>query len=248
MKVLEYIHSRLQKEKLHMTLIDPADSSPIVAGQIAGTAARVGTDAIMVGGSTGITVENMDAIVKEIRLHCRRLPIILFPSSAATISRYADAIYFMSLLNSKNPKHIVREQALGAPVIKKLGIEPIAMGYLIIEPGMTVGKVGEAEVVPRDSVDEAVGYGLAAQYLGMQLLYLEAGSGAPEPVPPKMITAIKHDVHLPLIVGGGIRNKKNVDDVLGAGADIIVTGTVVESADDLNQKLTEIVGAVKNFV
>ena len=248
MKVLDYIQHRLQREKLHMTLIDPEDTSPFVAGKMAGIAAKVGSDAIMVGGSTGITMDKMDAIVKEIRLHCRRLPIILFPSSSASISRYADAIYFMSLLNSRNVRLIVREQARGAPLIKKMGIEPIAMGYLIIEPGMTVGKVGEAEVIKRDSIDEAVGYALAAQYLGMELLYLEAGSGAPEPVPPAMITAIKHEIDLPLIVGGGIRTAKIVESVLAAGADIIVTGTAVESADDLDGKLTEIVKAVRDFV
>jgi phosphoglycerol geranylgeranyltransferase len=248
LKVLEYIYQKLQKDKMHMTLIDPADTSPLNAGKIAGVAARIGTDAIMVGGSTGITTLNMDAIVKEIRLHSRRLPIILFPSSAAAISRYADAIYFMSLLNSRNVRHIVREQAKGAPVVKKMGIEPISMGYLIIEPGMKVGEVGEAEVIPRDNIDETVGYALAAQYLGMQLLYLEAGSGAPEPVPPKMIMAVKHESRIPLIVGGGIRTKTNVDNILGAGADIIVTGTAIEAADDLNAKLTEIIGAVKNFI
>lgn len=248
MKVLDYIHTRLQREKMHMTLIDPEDTSPLVAGKIAGTAARAGTDAIMVGGSTGITNDKMDAIVKEIRLHSRRLPIILFPSSAATISRYADAIYFMSLLNSRNVRLIVREQAKGAPYIKKLGIEPISMGYLIVEPGMTVGRVGDAEVVKRDSPEEAVGYALAAQYLGMQMLYLEAGSGAPEPVPGRMVEAVRHEVKLPLIVGGGIRTKEHVATLLGAGADIIVTGTAVEMADDVRQKLEEIVGAVKDFV
>lgn len=248
MKVLEYINQKLQREKIHMTLIDPADTSPINAGKVAGIAARSGTDAIMVGGSTGVNSENTDAIVKEIRLHCRRLPIILFPSSSAVISRYADAIYFMSLLNSRNPKHIVREQARGAPIVKKMGIEPIPMGYLIVEPGMKVGQVGEAEVVGRNNVNEAVGYALAAQYLGMQILYLEAGSGAPEPVPAEMITAVKHETSIPLIVGGGIRTKRNVDYVLEAGADIIVTGTAVEAADDLNAKLNEIIGAVKNFI
>jgi phosphoglycerol geranylgeranyltransferase len=246
-KVLEYIRAKVRTEKLHMTLIDPADTSPENAGSIAAMAAKSGTDAIMVGGSTGITTENMDAIVCGIRKGSGKLPIILFPSSAATISRHADAIYFLSLLNSRNVKHVVREQARGAPFVKKSGIEPIPMGYIIVEPGMRVGEVGEADAISRQDIDGAVRYALAAQYLGMQLIYLEAGSGAPEPIPKDMISAVKRETTVPLIVGGGIRTKKNVDDVLGAGADIVVTGTAVEAADDLAAKLSEIVGAVKMF-
>lgn len=192
LSILEYITSKVQKEKLHMTLIDPASQSPKMAGQIAKITYEVGTDAIMVGGSTGVTQENMDSTVQEIKRNAK-LPVILFPCTSKAISRYADAIYFMSLLNSRNVKNVVREQANGAPVIKKLGIEPIPMGYIVIEPGMKVGDVGEADVIGKDNVSLAVNYALAAQYLGMKLLYLEAGSGAPSPVPFEMIAAVKRE-------------------------------------------------------
>jgi len=227
-----------------MTLIDPASQSPEKSGEIARIAEDVGTDAIMVGGSTGVTQENLDKTILSIKEKVA-IPVIYFPSGAHAISPYADAIYFMSILNSRNIRNVIREQVIGAPIVKKLGLEPISMGYIIIEPGMKVGEVGDAELIQRNDSKSAVAYGLAAEYLGMDLVYLEAGSGAPEPVPTEMITAMRAQLSVPLVVGGGIRHHTTASAVRKAGANIVVTGTVVENGD-FRKSLESIVKAVKS--
>lgn len=242
MKVLEYILETVKKRKMHMTLIDPAKQAPEVAGEMAEKACEAGTDAIMVGGSTGITQENLDTTVDSIKSRCK-LPVIYFPSGANAISRSCDAIYFMSMLNSRNVRNITGEHARGAPVIKKLGIEPISMGYVIVEPGMKVGEVGEAEPIRRGDIQTLVGYAIATEFFGMDLLYLEAGSGAPEPVPLEMIRAARESVDIPLVLGGGIVTPEQAASIAVAGADIIVTGTLVENGD-FAAKLKLLVNAV----
>lgn len=226
-----------------MTLLDPDTTPGPSVGDLAARATDLGTDAIMVGGSTGVSQASLDAAVQEIQARTT-LPVILFPASAQTLSRYADAIYFMSLLNSRSVQHVVQEQRRGAAAIREMGLETIGMGYVVVDPGMTVGEVGDADPIPRDRPEEAVGYALAAQYFGMDLFYLEAGSGAPAPVPPAMIRAVKEACALPLLVGGGIRTGEAARDAAQAGADVVVTGTVVERAGG-PQALRAIIEAVK---
>jgi phosphoglycerol geranylgeranyltransferase len=242
LKVRDYITQTLKKHKMHMTLIDPAKQSASASGEIAAKACRAGTDAIMVGGSTGVTQENLDETVGQIKRACK-LPVIYFPSGANAISRKCDAIYFMSMLNSRNVRNVSGEHARGAPLIKKLGIEPISMGYVIVEPGMKVGEVGEAELVKRGDLNTLIGYAIATEFFGMDLLYLEAGSGAPEPVPVAMVKAARESVDIPLVVGGGIVTSKQAADLAAAGADIIVTGTLVEN-EDFEDSLRRIIAKV----
>lgn len=242
MKVRDYILVTLKKHKLHMTLIDPAKQMPKESGQIAAKACRAGTDAIMVGGSTGITQENINATVDEIKKKTTR-PVIYFPSGANAIPRNADAIFFMSMLNSKNVKNITGEHSRGAPIIKKLGIEAISMGYVIVEPGMKVGEVGEANLVKRGDIQTLVGYALTTEFFGMDLLYLEAGSGAPEPIPKDMIEAVRRNVAIPIVIGGGIVSPEQAGGLVAAGADIIVTGTLVENGSFEN-RLKELIDAI----
>jgi len=245
MKVLSYIEETVKSRKMHMTLIDPDDQSPEKAAEIAKAAMNAGTDAIMIGGSTGITKELMDKTIKEIKKSVT-IPVIIFPNSASVLSQYADALYFMSLLNSEDIEMLIGQQVKGAIYVKKLGLEPVPMGYIIVEPGMTVGKVGRAKLVPRKRPDIAVAYALAAQYLGMHLVYLEAGSGAPEPVPPEMVRAVKNEIDVPLIVGGGIRTEEQARELSNAGADIVVTGTIVEIVDNVEHELGKIISAFKH--
>ena len=197
-----------RKNKLHFSLLDPDKQEPKIAGTIAKTAEEAGSSAIMVGGSTLLSQGQVDETVKEIKRQSN-LPVILFPSGAKFISKYADAIFFMSLLNSRNLGFVIREHVKGAPFVKNTGIEPISMGYVIVEPGMTAGKVGEVDLIKKEDFESAVNYALAAQYLGMNFFYLEAGSGAPYPVPDEMISAVKKSIDIPLIVGGGITRVKN---------------------------------------
>ncbi len=243
MTVYEYIVQRRATGRLHMTLLDPEKQSGDEAGRLAAEAAAAGTDAIMVGGSTGVTQDKLDGTVLAIK-EAVKVPVILFPSSAGNISPHADALYFMSLLNSRDPRFIVGEQRLAAPIVKAWALETIPMAYLVVEPGMRAGEVGDAELVTRKNPVVAVQYALAAQMLGMKLVYLEAGSGAPEPVPEKMIHAVREAVDILVIVGGGIRTPQAAAAVAHAGADIVVTGTIVEVARE-GQALHRIIEAVK---
>lgn len=243
MTVRETLAEKMKSGTLHMTLIDPAKQEPAKAGEIAEIASKLGTDAIMVGGSTGVTQENLDDTIKAIKSKSG-VPVIYFPSGANAMSPYADAIYFMSMLNSRTVRMVMREQIKGAPIVRKLGIEPISMGYIIVAPGMKVGEVGEADVIPRDDPKLAAAYALTAEYLGMQSVYLEAGSGAPQPVPDDIIKAVRKTITIPLIVGGGIRDAETAAKVKNAGADVVVTGTVVENGN-FSRRLEGIIRAVK---
>ncbi|MDH7517650.1 MAG: geranylgeranylglyceryl/heptaprenylglyceryl phosphate synthase [Candidatus Thermoplasmatota archaeon] len=244
MTIAQDIVRKAKKKPLHFSLLDPDKQSPEEAGSIAKTATEAGSSAIMVGGSTLLSQDQVDETVKAIKKQSK-LPVILFPSGAKFLSKYADAVFFMSLLNSRNLGYVIREHVKGAPFVKHSGIEPISMGYVIVEPGMTAGKVGEVDLIKRNDIETAVGYALAAQYLGMSFFYLEAGSGAPTPVPNEMISSVKKNINIPLVVGGGIRNAKIAGEKAKAGADIIVTGTTLEEETDLKKALTRIIKAIE---
>ncbi len=244
MNVMEYITDRIKNGKMHMGLIDPDEQSPKEAAKIAVVLEEAGSDAIMIGGSTGVVKDNVDDTVKAVK-EVVDLPVILFPTHAGALSAHADAIYFLSMLNSTDVNKIIGEQRRGAPIIKSIGIEPLGMAYIIVEPGMTVGKVGKANPIPRNDPQLAVDYALAAKYFGMELVYLEAGSGADEHVPTEMIKAVKKEVGLPLIVGGGIRTPEQARSVAAAGADIIVTGTVIEETKGIKKIIEGLISEIK---
>lgn len=244
MNVENYIRTTLEDHKLHLTLLDPEEQSPEEAVRIAKEAIAGGSDGIMLGGST-TEPEELDATAKALRENVD-VPVILFPGNISGVSKHADAIFFMSLLNSANPYWIIGAQALAAPGIKKMGVEILSMGYLVVEPGGTVGWVGDAKLIPRNKPDLAVAYAMAAECLGMKIIYLEAGSGANEHIPEQMIAGVKKMTDIIVIVGGGIRDGETAAKVAKAGADIVVTGTVVEDSSDVKNKIEELVSGIKS--
>ena len=242
--VEKYLLEKIKSEgSIHMTLVDPEKMTPAQAAQVAENSKVNGTSAMMIGGSTFVSQAHLDDVIKAIR-RIVEIPIILFPNNITGISRYADAIWFMSLLNSVDPYFLIGAQILGAPLVKKYGLEPISMGYIIVGEGGTAGVVGKAIPVPYNKPDLTAAHALAGQYLGMHFIYLEGGSGAKNPVPPEMIRMVKQLIDIPLIVGGGIRTKAQALAAASAGADIIVTGNIVESTDG-KQKVSEIIEGVK---
>lgn len=243
MTVKEYLFKKMSEGTIHMTLIDPDKQPAELAAEIARTAEGMGSDAIMIGGSTDVTQENLDATAKAIKAVVD-IPVIYFPSGAHALSRHCDALYFMSMMNSRNLRMVMGEQVTASQIVKMLGIEPVSMGYIIVEPGMKVGEVGQAEVIKRDDVKTAVSYALAAEYLGMSMVYLEAGSGAPQPVPPAMVATVKSQISIPLLVGGGIRDPQTALAAKEAGANAIITGTLVEG-QDYSTRLAEVIAAIK---
>lgn len=244
MTVKEYIQNKIKLGPMHMTLLDPDKQSPEDAAKIAIKCMEAGTDAFMIGGSTGITTENLDETAVAIK-EATGLPVIYFPAGPHAISSKADAMFYMSLVNSTDLKWVIRSQAKASPYVKKLGIETMSMAYIVCEPGMKVGEVGKADLVRRDDAKTAVEYAVGCELMGMGLVYLEAGSGADQPIPPEMITAVKDAISVPLIVGGGISTPEAAVIAKMAGADIIVTGTFVERCND-DSMLRKVIGAAKN--
>ncbi|MFO7872585.1 MAG: geranylgeranylglyceryl/heptaprenylglyceryl phosphate synthase [Candidatus Undinarchaeales archaeon] len=239
MTIYQKLLRKMKKEKLHFSLFDPENMKPEKAAELASKSEEFGTDAIMIGGSTTGSVDNFTKAIHE----AVDIPVILFPNSAKAVSKHADGIFFMSLLNSNKRQYLVGEQIKGAPFVKKYGLEPMGMGYIVVNTGepTAVEKVAQIQQLkPKEIVSNA----LAAQYFGMDLVYLEAGSGAQKSVSTDVIRKVKNEIDIPLIVGGGINGPVTAINKMKAGADVIVTGTVIER---VYSKVAEIIDAVKGF-
>jgi len=243
-RVEEYLLTSIRREgSVHLSLLDPDRIQPSEAALRANVLEAAGTTAIMIGGSTVVSVPQLDDVVKAVKDEVK-VPVILFPSNITGISQFADAIWFMSLLNSDNPLFLTGIQALGAPLVKRYGLETLSLGYIIVDSGSSAAYIGQARAFPRDKPEIVASYALAAQYLGMHFVYLEAGSGAREPVPKKMLSVVKDTIDVPLIVGGGIRNRFDAEAVVNAGADIVVTGTIVEEKGS-EKEIIEIIKGIQ---
>ena len=220
-----------QNKKLYWVLLDPDDFSLEEAAAIAAQAQADGVSGLLIGGSL-IHSNHFDAFVTAVK-NAVSIPVILFPGDASQIAPSADAILFTSLISGRNANLLIGEQVKGALKIKMNNIEPLPTGYMLIESGAvtSVQFMSNTTPLPREKAGIAAAHALAAQYLGMKLLYLEAGSGAKFPVPAKLIASVKAMVDIPIIVGGGIRTEDDVTAALNAGADIIVTGNMLNQSD-----------------
>jgi len=243
-RVEQYLLKHLGGGPLHFTLIDPDKSRGEKAATVARGAAALGSHAILLGGSTGISREVMSDAARAIK-RAVEIPAIIFPEGPGSLTPDADAVLFMSLLNSRNLDLVIRTHARSASTVRKMGLEAIPMGYLVVAPGMRVGEVGAVDPVPRDDLPGATGYALAAELLGMRFVYLEAGSGAPAPVPSEMVRAVRDALGIPLIVGGGIRSGPEAKTLLDAGANVLVTGTITEE-EGLGAAFRGILGEVRH--
>jgi len=245
LSVKRYLLDKIKKYgSIHLSLIDPEEiKNNEMLKDLINIVNRSGSHGIMVGGSTLYDKEMMDDTIKIIKSHTS-LPVIIFPNDITSISQYADAIWFMSLLNSLNPYYISGAQMRAAPVIYKVGIEPLSLAYVIVGEGKTVGYMGYAHPIPYDEPMIVVGYCLAAEYMGFDFIYLEAGSGASRFVREDLVSLVKkYTSRTKLVVGGGIRSYEDAFRLSKAGADIIVTGTILEENPEV---LVDIVRGVKD--
>ena len=246
MKVKKYFFKKIGEEgAIHLSLIDPEEvyNKPDLLERIVNIINRSGSLGIMVGGSTIYDRNVIDDVIKKVKSRSS-LPVIIFPNDITSISPYADAIWFMSLLNSLNPYYITGAQMRAAPVIMKMKIEPLSMAYIIVGEGKTVGYMGYAHPIPYDEPMIAVSYALAAEFMGFDFIYLEAGSGASKHVREELVYVIKKYLRKSkLIVGGGIRTYNDAFNITKAGADIVVTGNILEENPEA---LLEIVKGVKD--
>ena len=196
-----------------------------------------GADAIMVGSSL-ILGESLQAKMKRIH-EIAEIPVILFPGNLSQLSPHVDAVFYLIVISGRNPQFLIGDQVQGAPVVKEMGIEPMSTGYMLIESGRVTSAefISGSKPIPRDKPEIAAVHALAAEYMGMKLLYLEAGSGAKHAVSPEMIYAVSQYSNVPIIVGGGIKTPEHAAQLVKAGASFIVTGNVLE--DESNTHLME---------
>ncbi len=177
------------------------------------------------------------------------VPVILFPNASNTLSTNADALLFMTLLNSNSTKYLIKEQLKSTKYIFDNNIETISTAYLIFEPGMKVGEVGDAELIKKTDLETSIAYSRLAKYFNFKILYLEAGSGANLPISEEIISSSKKEFDGLLFVGGGIKTPEQAKKASLAGADWIVTGNLTESFNDYNQlktKLKLLIDEIKN--
>jgi len=242
--VEKYLNSQLKKKKaLILVLIDSEVSNIKASVKLANEVEKAGASAILVGGSSATNQMEMAEVVKNLKKSIK-IPIILFPGNVTGVVPQADAILFSSLMNSENPYFITQAQALGAPSVLKFGLEPLPTAYLVIGEGTSAWFVGSARGIPFDKPKIAAAYALAAQFLGMRFVYLEAGSGSKQNVSPEMIKTVRKVFGGFLIVGGGIKDAKTAKQIVAAGADALVIGTLLEKGGKL-KKLSEIAKAIQ---
>ncbi|MFH1056643.1 MAG: geranylgeranylglyceryl/heptaprenylglyceryl phosphate synthase [Candidatus Micrarchaeota archaeon] len=238
-KVEKYYQEKISTQgALLFSLIDPDKFSLEKGAKIAKASYENGADAILVGGSIGAQGKILDETVKMIKEVIGGIPVVLYPGNISGIRGYADAIYFMHMLNSRDVYWLSTAQIQAAPVVARLGIEAIPTTYVIIEPGRAVGWIGNANVVPRERSDLAAACALAAKYTGSHVLITDAGSGAPLPATTEMISAISKAVGNDLFYfnAGGVRTPKQAEECILAGAHGIHVGNAFEetaSADKI---------------
>jgi len=243
-KVESFLKSELKKKNaLLFVLIDSEVSRLEASSKLAKDVEKIGASAILVGGSSATDQIEMAQVVKGIKRGIK-IPIILFPGNVTGVVPDADAILFSSLMNSENPYFITQAQALGAPSVLKFGLEPLPTAYLVIGEGTSAWFVGAARGIPFEKPKIAAAYALAAQFLGMRFVYLEAGSGAKTNVTPEMIQTVRRTFNGFLIVGGGIKDVKTAQSMVKAGADALVIGTFLEKGGSI-KKLEEIAKAIQ---
>lgn len=240
------LYSSLQaKKKLgkksFAVLIDPDGVSPGKIDGLIELAENAAVDYFFVGGSLVIS-NHLDEVIKEIKSKTG-IPVALFPGNPSQVSKFADALLYLSLISGRNPELLIGQHVLSAPAVKKSGLEIIPTGYIVVDGGAptTVSYISNAAPVPADKCDIAVCTAMAGEMLGMKLIYMDAGSGAKIPISEKMIGAVAANIDIPLIVGGGIKEPEKVYLNCKAGADVIVVGNAIEKDASL---ITELSNAV----
>jgi len=226
------MQTKVEKGGGFFLLLDPDRTSIDMIISLAERAEESEVDAILIGSSL-MTKTNFHSTVKEVKKHTG-LPVIIFPGTHSQISPHADAILFTSLISGRNPNYLIDEQVKGAPLVREYGIEPIATGYMLIESGgySSVQYISNSMPIPSEKNDIACAHALAAQYMGMQAIFMEAGSGARRSVPESMIESVREYINLPIIIGGGVRRPEEVESKIQAGASFVVVGHHFEENND----------------
>ena len=195
------------------------------------------TTHIFVGGSTDYENQT-DTVVAAVK-KATNLPVILFPGDVSQISKKADGILFLSLLSGRNPEYLIEQQVKAAPILKNSNLEILPTGYILIDGDKDTAtqRVSNTKPIAQENSELILNTALAGQFSGKKLIYLEAGSGATVPVEASIITLVKNNINIPLIVGGGIRSKTQLENAFNAGADLVVIGTAFENDETFFEDL-----------
>jgi phosphoglycerol geranylgeranyltransferase len=223
---------RADKGAGFLLLLDPDRMDRNKLLEAAEAASGFGVDALLAGTSF-VTRDGFTESLAEVK-KVTDLPLILFPGNWGQVSPHADAILYLCLVSGRNPTYLIEEQVRGAPLIKEYGLEPIPTAYMLIESGTAtaVQYVSGTQPIPRAKPEIAMVHALAARFMGMKMVYLEAGSGTAQPVPVEMVTAVVDYAGLPVMIGGGIRTPGDARQRVQAGASFVVLGTQMETVND----------------
>ncbi len=230
-------------QKSFAVLIDPDKVNSENFSKLLDLCVEYNVDYIFVGGSL-----IMDYVMAEVIAKVKEytnIPVILFPGNSLYIDSQADAILLLSLISGRNPDFLIGQHVILAPILRKSGLEILSTGYMLIDSGQqtTVSYISTTTPIPYDKPGIAVCTAMAGEMLGLKLMYLDAGSGAINPVSQEMIAAVRKSVDTPIIVGGGINSIKKAKNALSAGADVIVVGNGIEENIDLLKQIALTVGS-----
>lgn len=228
---------KAQRKKSFAVLIDPDKVNLDTFSNLLNLCTEYGADYIFVGGSL-ITNYVITEVIAQIKKYTN-IPVILFPGNSLHIDSQADAILLLSLISGRNPEFLIGQHVISAPLLRKSGLEIMPTGYMLIDSGRptTVSYISNTTPIPHDKPGIAACTAMAGEMLGLRLTYLDAGSGAMNPVSPEMIAAVRQSVDTPIIVGGGINTTQKAKNALSAGADVIVVGNGIEQNIDLLKEI-----------
>jgi putative glycerol-1-phosphate prenyltransferase len=239
-----FVNNRKQGKKAFSVLIDPDKVTLESLDKIIALSIDANVDYFFVGGSL-ILSNHLDACIQQLKANCD-IPVALFPGSPSQVSRYADALLYLSLISGRNPELLIGQHVISAPYVKKSGLEIIPTGYMVIDGGAptTVSYISNANPIPADKNDIAMGTAMAGEMLGMKLIYMDAGSGAKKAISESMITTVSSNIDCPLIIGGGITTPEKAYNNCKAGADVIVIGNAIEKDSSLIKEMSDAIKSV----
>jgi len=231
-------------EKSFAVLVDPDKVNAEAIDELISLAIEARVDYFLVGGSLVIS-NHLDEVVLRFKQHCK-IPIILFPGSPSQLSKHADALLYLSLISGRNADLLIGQHVISAPFVKQPGLEIMSTGYIVIDGGAptTVSYISNASPIPSDKNEIAMCTALAAEMLGMKLIYMDSGSGAKRPINESMIQIVSKNIHVPLVVGGGITTPEKAYLNCKAGADMIVVGNAIEKDITLIKEMAAAIHSV----
>ena len=237
----EIERKRKSGKKQFAVLVDPDKADDAKAIELAKVAEACGVDYVFVGGSL-LTNGNLSNCIEKIKSNCK-IPVLLFPGNIMQIDKKADAILLLSLISGRNPDLLIGKHVIAAPILRENNLETIATGYMLIESGnfTTVQYMSNTRPIPADKNEIAVCTAMAGEMLGLKTIYMDAGSGALNPVSEKMIESVRKNVSIPIIIGGGVKTAERAVATCKAGADIVVVGNSIEKDHSLIRIISEAV-------